>query len=227
MNMDTAVEKYEHAGLTVEIHYDDSGDDWANPRESDGNLAELLCWHPDYVLGDEQFSQSDYESIAAVFDEVKRKRKATVVMPLFLLDHSGISIRTGAPIEKISRDDVKTNDRFIGDGRGWDTSWVGFAYVTEARRRAVGVTARRHDQLADLIRDEVDWYDTYLRGEVFGYIVRDGEENVESCWGFLGTEHVKEQANESAELAAKAKIREQTEREAMAARDIITLEAAA
>lgn len=57
--MDTIVETFEHAGLTVEIHSDEGGEH-ADPRQYD-NLGIMLCAHGRYELGDEQIGNVDLE----------------------------------------------------------------------------------------------------------------------------------------------------------------------
>jgi hypothetical protein len=42
------------------------------------------------------------------------------------------------------------------------------------------------------------------RGEVYGYVVADGDDDMDSCWGFYGDiEYVISQAKESAEYIAR------------------------
>jgi hypothetical protein len=83
-------------GIVVKLYPDDSED---SPREW-SNLGRMYWWHPDYRLGgkeDEPFDQSDHASMEDAARYLFTERKATCVLPLFLLDHSGISIRTGPP----------------------------------------------------------------------------------------------------------------------------------
>ena len=41
---------------------------------------------------------------------------------------------------------------------------------------------------------EVEEYDTYLRGEVYGYIVQKDGTDLDSCWGMYGLDYCKEAA---------------------------------
>ncbi|MHC4619184.1 MAG: hypothetical protein ACYTEQ_15680 [Planctomycetota bacterium] len=64
--------------------------------------------------------------------------------------------------------------------------------------KETGVTAENAE---DALRSEVETYDQFLRGDVWGYIVEDGEgEHIDSCWGFFGEEAA--QAEGDASLAA-------------------------
>ena len=46
------------------------------------------------------------------------------------------------------------------------------------------------------LKDEVEVYDQYIRGDVYGFIIEDLQgNNVDSCWGFYGWEAAAEQAD--------------------------------
>jgi hypothetical protein len=53
------------------------------------------------------------------------------------------------------------------------------------------------------LRAEVQEYDSYLTGDVYGYVVAAGEDDEESCWGFYGYGYVCEDAREAAESIAR------------------------
>lgn len=216
------VDTIEHeSGIVAKIHHDEDPQ-YADPR-GDTQLGIMYCWHPNYVLGDEQFTQSDHSSIEAVYKYLVRERKATVVIPLFLLDHSGISIQTGTPIEKLTPESVRAADRFIGDSAGWDTSWVGFIFTNEEKRKEVGAP-RAHTELIRQLEAEVEEYDLYLRGEVYGYVIEDADgDNVDSCWGFLGYEYIEAEAKEAIECAVAAHEREKSERQFWLEREVVTV----
>lgn len=195
-----------------------------NPREDDGGVGIMWCKHPDYTLGDsskrggeyaaidEFLRQSPDESPEAITKHLMRHHGATVVKPLYLYDHSGLSMSAGTnlvPIASGRNEIVRAESRraFIMDYGGWDTSIVGFIYDTEERRNATGISK---ESVEEAIDGEVKVYDQYLRGEVYYYsverkvtvhqkstihvgskvIVRESTseewETVESCGGFIG-----------------------------------------
>lgn len=216
-------ETLERDGCKVEIHYDEDGSH-ANPREWT-QLGFMFCWHPDYKLGDEQFTDDDFESILAVAEHLQRDHKATVLIPLFLLDHSGISMSTGAPVigELPSPEDVASHGRFIGDSAGWDTSWVGFICDTPKGLKDTGADPDTTNIVTQLLA-EVEEYDMYLRGEVYGIKAYDaeGDETDDSCWGFLGHEHVTAEANEVLDRLVAQQAKENRERAYWLAREVVT-----
>lgn len=196
-------ETFTHAGLKCRIVYDE---DASSPREND-NLATMVCWHDRANLGDVQRNRHSEDcSAKAIIREVRQRGDRVLAMlPLYLYQHSGMTIRC-----------TPFGDR-------WDSGQVGWAYVTKSSAVAMGCVGVRHDQvepgkmvevgtwdkaaLEDAIRAEVSNYDDYLTGACYGYVVEDedGDEVPDgSCWGFVGDlDYVRSEAKSSAEHAAK------------------------
>lgn len=211
------VESYEHEGVTVEIHADDSP---GGPREWD-NAARLYCWD-DRMSGvvhdgehDEMFGRDDHADLSEAIDHLIAQG-AQVILPLYLLDHSGYSISSGDNL--IELDDqgraraCASSGRFIGDEQGWDTSMVGFAWVPKDTDAT--------DPLA-CAKGEIETLDQFFTGDVYGYVV-DPTGEADSCWGFYGLEHAQEEANDMAEYVAKQRVHEAEERQHWAERDVVT-----
>jgi len=155
-------------GYQVSVRY--SLGDWDNPRDWD-NLGTMACWHGRYALGDEQPKISPDEYLEDL-------PEGTVILPLYLYDHSGITMST-SPFSC-----------------PWDSGQVGFIYVTPDEH--VGITA---DEAKGSLIHEVKTYDTYLRGEIYYYEVERGVvcshgdthwEHVDSCGGFFGDDGLAE-----------------------------------
>jgi hypothetical protein len=209
-------ETYEHAGVKVEIHYDECSEH-SNPRQWD-NVTTLVCWHPDYILGDQQIrgsrgavetvfetdrGRTDFRSMTAIRRYIELMLGGRRVTPLYLYDHSGISMSVGSP-SVFDNPTVRQDEE--GRGMGWDTSMVGYAYVTDERiTELCGAGDEYHtdEWIDNAIRTDVAEYNLYLTGQVYGYVVAPDTEDEDACWGFLGDEHVKAEANEAAELVAK------------------------
>ena len=105
-------------------------------------------------------------------------------MPLYLYDHSGITIAT-TPFSC-----------------SWDSGKIGFIYITkEKARKEYGwkvMTKKRVEQIENYLQGEVETYDQFLRGEVYRYEVYEGEEMIDSCGGFFGSDHKESGLYESA-----------------------------
>jgi len=178
-------------GLTLTISRDEHGD---SPRDWD-NLGVMECHHGRYNLGDgAKLNPDDFGG----WDEMERhlinKEDAVVILPLYLYDHGGISIST---------------DSFIGRAHHaeWDSGRVGFIYAT---RRAIleeynckRITRKIIERVTACLRGEVETYDQYLRGDVYGYAITNAEGNdVVSLWGLYGLDYAMVEAEQAAKLYA-------------------------
>ena len=147
--------------------------DAESPREWD-NVGTMICSHRNYMLGDEQFDTDDYDGWEDLLKDLKDNRGAALILPLGLYDHSGITMYIG-----------DTHDR-------WDGGQVGYIFCTQADidREWNGDRVKAEEYL----RGEVEAYDMYLRGEVYGVTITRavGGEVVDECWGLYGTEGVKD-----------------------------------
>lgn len=167
----------------LRIFQDDNGDD---PRGWD-NLSKMVCFHRNYKLGDKhEYQQSDYRSWTEIEQAIKRKEEIAIIQPLFLYDHSGITISTS--------DEYPYNDR-------WDAGQVGFIYITKKDiREAYGVkriTKALIEKAKLVLLDEVKVYDQYLTGDVYRFTIdeittcdkgHEHENQLDSCGGFYGTD---------------------------------------
>ncbi len=174
--MSDIAEEYEVNGLDIKIFYDT---DPTSPREWD-NLGTMICSHREYNLGDTQLEKDNFESWAEVKEWLEKTMKAVLVLPLGLYDHSGITMYIG-----------ENHDR-------WDGGQVGFVYVTEEamKREQEADPTYNLERAEACVRGEVEEYDKYLRGDVYGFSIenpKNGEE-IDSCWGFFGLEYAKEEA---------------------------------
>ena len=179
-----AIEQFEVGKFTVKIYQDE---DAQNPRKEWDNFGKMVCAHRRYNLGDEEFSPEEIQEIAA--------RSDVLYLPLYLIDHSGLSMNTGG---------------FTScDPQGWDWGCVGIIYADRdmvfkefGTRR---FTKKLKYKVSQLLRHEVKAYDQYLTGDVYGYVVEDEDgENLDSCWGFYGFEYCKQEAESAAQYQVRA-----------------------
>lgn len=93
-----------------------------------------------------------------------------VILPLYLYDHSGITMSTGA------------------FSCPWDSGQVGWIYAdAEKIKEEYGeVTPETIGKAKELLESEVKSYDYYLTGQCYGFQLFEGDTEVDSCWGFLG-----------------------------------------
>lgn len=145
-------------------------DDAMSPREFD-NVGRMVCWHRRYKLGDEQPKCDPAEWLA----DFQKDEPSGIILPLYLIDHGGISISTHA------------------FSCPWDSGQVGYIVTDLHRLQTMGfdwkcLTPKRRVQVIEMLKAEVKAYDAYLQGDVWGYSILDGQngECLDSCGGFLG-----------------------------------------
>lgn len=98
-----------------------------------------------------------------------------VILPLYLYDHSGITMNT------------------TGFSCRWDSGQVGFIYVSREKILEVSgkkkLTKKLREWAADILRAEVRTYDQYLTGDVWCADVSIDGEADESCGGYFGSDY--------------------------------------
>ena len=171
------MKQFPYKGYIIKIKEDTTP---SNPRTEFDNATKMFCSHRRYVLGDEKVSDSysseSYNSWDEMEADILKQEKIAVILPLYLYDHSGITIRT-TPFSC-----------------RWDSGQIGFVWITkETAKKELGIkyfTKKALQRVKDLIKAEVSTYDDYLTGNVYGYeIVKPDNDNViESCWGYFGYE---------------------------------------
>ncbi len=142
------------------------------------------------------------------------EESGTVMLPLFLYDHSGLTMSV------------------TSFSCQWDSGQVGWIYATGEKIKdefgndpTVAVTAA-----TNLLKSEVETFDQYLRNDVYGVSIETfvnigsleepewEKEEIDSCWGFFGQEYaageLKDQFEASLEALEALAIQKGAEREA-------------
>lgn len=192
MPYDDDMLKETHGTKTIYIVPDP---DPLNPRKDYDHAATMVCFHREYDLGDEHDYRDPDEAIVDVcgieleYDDelydiaMLRQYKSrsdfldaapVIYLNLYLYDHSGITMNT------------------TGFHCPWDSGQVGFIYITEERAKkewpmkggeARGAWVKR---VKEYLKAEVEEYDAYISGQVYGYRIEEDGEEIDACWGFYG-----------------------------------------
>ena len=106
-----------------------------------------------------------------------------VILPLYLYDHSGITMST-SPFNC-----------------NWDSGQVGWVVVSKENvRKEFGVkriNKKLIEKVTNILEGEIKTYDQYLTGDIYGYKIfkvtecelgHEHKEELDSCWGFYGEE---------------------------------------
>ena len=151
-----------HNGYKVVVTYDS---DPESPRTWD-NLGTVAI---------NEFSRYDFGDEAVSLDEIFRlqKDKSSICLPIYIYDHSGITINT------------------TGFSCKWDSGQIGVIYVPkQVAIKEFGkkvCTQKVRDKALKCLQGEISDLDAYVSGEVYFYRVLDPDgEEVPSCWGYYG-----------------------------------------
>ena len=168
----------------IKIERDDDGM-CTSPREYN-NVSVMYCEHKRYSLGDDDnvlgFSKNSMRSACNCWDDVESeliKRGALEILPVYMYDHSGITINT------------------TGYGGPFDSGQIGFVYVTRASLElCMGwerITAVRRIKIKETLLQDVAHYDSFLRGAVYNWVLEvqtcekcDTWQHEDSCCEFIG-----------------------------------------
>ena len=181
-----------YRGHLIEIIVDETPLD---PREDAAGccLGTMVTWHRRYTLGDEQPSLSPDAWIEDLAEQATGMnyedadpgeawadvQEHYIILPVALLDHSGITMYVG-------------RGAHMCDPGGWDSGQVGWIYVSleDVRKEYGDVSDESRARARAALEAEVQVYDWYLRGDVYGYVVKDPDtgEVADSCWGYFGYE---------------------------------------
>jgi hypothetical protein len=153
-------------GATITVFPDECP---PNPRKEFSQLGQMFCWHRRYDLGDEhQFANPD--AFEADFARVPHVR-----LPLFLYDHSGITMRT-TPFSC-----------------QWDSGQVGWIVVTHDSLRE----EFRRKRLSKNLLVKAAEYDQYLQGDVWVLEHLDPDDQViDALGGIYGEDYAIEEAKD-------------------------------
>lgn len=159
--MSEAIETIEHKGHKIEIFQDECD---FSPREND-NMCIIHIAHRNYSFGDEHYTDRDSVDVA----EREAKAKGDMVLPLYLYDHSGITISL-SPFSC-----------------PWDSGQVGFVQVKKSEIidnwGKKNWTKKLREKALEVAAMEVKELDSFITGEVYRYDIDDGEE---SCGNYIG-----------------------------------------
>ena len=88
--MDNVVKEITIKNKKLVIYQDCNGEN--NPREWD-NLGIMVCFHNRYTLGDKvNISSDDFSDWSELKDFIMKEYNTIAILPIFMIDHSGISI---------------------------------------------------------------------------------------------------------------------------------------
>jgi hypothetical protein len=186
---EVVAEEFEHAGLPVKIIYDLDAYD---PRESRDTLTIYVWATREYrrLKHDEEIDLSKFEGESAWTPVALAARWLTlfdrnaIAVPFQISNHGGGNYRA-----------------YLSDLD--DDYCTGFVVVSEKDLKEELVLSPDWDVM-EYIKAEFSETAAWIEGDVYGFVVADGDDDMDSCWGFYGDiDYVISQAKESAEAIAR------------------------
>ena len=167
-------------GYHINIYYDD---DAGSPRKMFDNLGTLYTAHRRYRPEKEFDEHFDIDKVfdGRIGNFQGSFLKEYIALPVYLYEHSGTTVST-SPFSC-----------------PWDSGFFGIIAVPlDKVRREYGwknITVGRRKRIEEFLQGEIKTLDDYYTGEVFGYCITpedDDSNELDSCWGFYGTDSLKE-----------------------------------
>jgi hypothetical protein len=138
-----------------------------HPRKEFDNVGTIAYRHSRYTLGEEEIYDpiewlEDMLGLERKYEYTDRRKEELedrfcceyIALPLYLYDHSGISIGTG------------------GFSCPWDSGQVGYIYCTKEKAiKEWGnkiCTKKVRERAIRYLEGEIETFDQYLRGDIYG-----------------------------------------------------------
>ena len=119
-----------------------------------------------------------------------------------MYDHSGIAL-------SLTNSHYPFNDQ-------WDAGQLGFVLVDRDKAlkefNKKRLTKQLRQKIYEIIEGEVETYNQYLSGDVYGYVVSRDNEQIDSCWGYYGQDDCLNEAKSIVDYEAKKAIRKRCQK---------------
>jgi hypothetical protein len=153
------LETKEISGYTVKICVDPEP---LNPRDNNVNFGTIFHVVRDYDLGE----RKTLEEIQEIIND-----KSIISLPVYLLDHSGISISTFSFMDQ------------------WDSGQVGVISVSKAKVlkdfNRKKWSKKLEKRAIEIMKNEIIEFDAYLQGNMYCYLVEKDGVVIDSCSSFF------------------------------------------
>lgn len=197
------IKSIDYKGMTIRMCYDLNAD---SPREWD-NVGTIYSNHKYYNPDGHKIDEIENEDGELVSGELDMR---FIWLPIYYYEHGGLSVST--------RRDYPYNDK-------WDGGLFGIIAVEKERVRKdwgwKAITKKRREQILRCLEGEIEIFDSYCKGDVYGFVVEDEDgEQIDSCYGYYGDEGMKD-AIFDAEDSIDCELERRKKAEIMAMRDAL------
>lgn len=168
---------FEVGDLQVRVYHDP---DPESPANWD-NLGQIIYTSFQYALGTRRVTHAQMDDI---YEHIASGE--LVGMPVFAYVHGDAMIRA-----------AESNPFNCP----WDSGQSGYVYCSHKRAvQEFGLPEKvaRREALRVMV-GEVETFNQYLQGDVYGYRIMRGNDEVDACWGLYGLDYAVRAAKEAAE----------------------------
>lgn len=184
------VEQETYKGHTIEIETDE---DPQNPRTEWDNLTEIHCLSRNHYLG--EHNHPNTEDFNLMLREAHRQNDYMIKVYAYI--HSGVALSLESFYGKLPQGHAE-----------FDSGCCGVIIV---RRKLYFEefggkrwTKKRKLHAYDICKADIETFQAYLSGEVYGYMIDDPRGD--SCWGYYSTEEAMTEAKSVIDyMVSKAK----------------------
>lgn len=153
----------------IKISYDECPD---SPRTWD-NLGEIFVSNGcKYTSNETSIDFDEFTTRDADQDQARLEAMGFIALPLSVYDHSGVSIYIGGKRDK------------------WDSGQIGFYIVSKEKIReeykVKRISKKLHQRIEKVLIDEINTYNDYINGNVYGFQLIHNDKEEDSCYGFYG-----------------------------------------
>lgn len=170
--MSDPTQSFAYQGHKIDIFPDY---DPQNPREDD-NLCEIHYHSNRYVLGNKNWS-GKIEEYSHMLKEAERQ--GDLIIPLYAYIHGGIVLSLGTDF----RGKLAQGHYEFDSGRCGTVIVRKKKFISEFGVKIF--TQKLKYKAFEIAHGEIETFNQYLSGDIYGYVINDGEE---SCWGYYGIE---------------------------------------
>ena len=132
-------------------------------------------WFTEYIIP-APLKDSETDMSEAILEQMQWQdlkvlaEKTHCILPVYMYDHSGLTVNT------------------TGFSCPWDSGLLGWIYASHdnIKEEFGEVTPENIKKAEKLLVGEVKDYDYYLTGQCYGFRLFKQDEEIDSCWGFLG-----------------------------------------
>jgi hypothetical protein len=156
-----------------------------SPRTAWDNLGTFYTAHRRYCPEQDFDRHFNIDEVYATrFTDFSASFKRDyIALPVYLYDHGGQTISS------------------VPFSCPWDSGWFGIIAVSAGKvKKEYGwkkITDKRRNRILEYLQGEIDVYDSYLCGDVYGYTITDKDGNeLNTCWGYYGDNGIKDMERE-------------------------------